>query len=151
MKKILVVCTGNTCRSPFAAGYFNKKFAECKINAVADSAGLFAFAPQKPCDNALLAAKSLGVDLSEHMSRNITSEDILNSDYVFAVSDNHYQMLLPKVSRLNDERKDGKNTELFVLGNGIDDPFGGSFETYKKCYQLIAECVDCIVAEMLKQ
>ena len=43
MRKILMVCTGNTCRSVMAAALFKKYAAERQIEVMVDSAGLHAF------------------------------------------------------------------------------------------------------------
>lgn len=40
MRKVLMVCTGNTCRSPMAAALFKKAAAERQIEVEVDSAGL---------------------------------------------------------------------------------------------------------------
>ena len=62
MNKILFVCSGNTCRSPFAQYYFNKLAKERSIDSCAYSAGLFTGGGDNICENALIAAKDFAVD-----------------------------------------------------------------------------------------
>ena len=68
--KILFVCTGNTCRSPMAEGIF-KTFIT-KDNKLKDiqvsSAGLMATEGQKATENAVIACKDFGADISGHIS-----------------------------------------------------------------------------------
>lgn len=74
MKRILFVCTGNTCRSPMAEGIFKKMLADRGVNGVeCSSAGLFAMTGDSACDNAVKAAERFGVDISAHRARRITS------------------------------------------------------------------------------
>lgn len=128
----------------------NKKASELGYNVIAKSAGLFVFSSETPCQNAVSAASNYGLGelMKIHTSRNIESNDIISSDMIFAVSPNHYEMLKPQVELLNSTRSDGKTTELFCLGNGIDDPFGGTEEDYVKCYGEIADCCDRILSEL---
>lgn len=148
--KILTVCTGNTCRSPFAAAYFNKRFAQLGSDCAAKSAGLFAPCASHPCDEAIAAAEKYGLGdvMKNHTSRNITESDVLGSDVIFALSPEHYRMLRPKVDMLNESRKDGKTTAIYILGNGIDDPYGGDAEIYEKCYEKIAGCAENVIKEL---
>ena len=56
MKRILFVCTGNTCRSPMAEGIFKKMLADRGVNGIeCSSAGLFAMTGDSACDNAVKA------------------------------------------------------------------------------------------------
>ncbi len=152
MKNILFVCTGNTCRSPFAAYYFNKKAAERGLTYKSRSAGLFAAEGESPSIYAVSAAQQFGVssEMKVHKARSITSEDILCSDYIFTLGENHLLMLEPKVKLINAERKDGKNTQIFVLGNGISDPYGGDAEIYRACYLRITKCVDAVIDRLVQ-
>ena len=152
MNNVLFVCTGNTCRSPFAAYYFNKKAAERGLSFVSRSAGLFANEGESPSFAALEAAADFGVyaEMKAHEARSITDEDIVSSEYVFTLGENHLMMLEPKVTLLNADKADGEKTKLYVLGNGIADPYGGNAEIYKACYLRIADCVDAVIDRLVQ-
>jgi arsenate reductase (thioredoxin) len=81
-KKILVLCTGNSCRSQIAEGYL-RHFANGK--AVIYSAGV-----EKHGVNARAVAtmKEDGIDISNHTSNNIDEYKNINFDFVITVCDN---------------------------------------------------------------
>lgn len=127
--KIIFVCTGNTCRSPMAAGYLGSK----KIEWLSvSSKGIFA--DNSPVsENSVIAMNELGIDISSHISSPLTSEDIKSADRIICLAKNHYDYLLgmgvsPK--------------KLSVLGNGISDPFGTGIEQYRKCRDEIISAID---------
>ena len=64
MKKILFVCTGNTCRSPMAMVYTNSATKNYGLDLSADSAGIFADGVSRFSQNAVLAAKKNGLSLT---------------------------------------------------------------------------------------
>ena len=59
MKRVLFVCTGNTCRSPMAELIFNTKAREKGINAQAQSAGLCTIEGLLINDNSYEALKEI--------------------------------------------------------------------------------------------
>ena len=128
-KKLLVVCTGNTCRSPMAAALLDKMLEEKGLSGeyAADSAGVAAFDFQPASENAVLAAKEEGLDLSEHRARRITMEDLDEAELVFVMSEQHRALLssvLPEAAE-----------KLVVMA--IPDPFGGDLSFYKECFAAI--------------
>lgn len=82
MKKILVLCTGNSCRSQIAHGYL-AKFAGG--NAEIYSAGVETHGVNP---RAIATMKADGVDISHHTSNNVTEYASVDFDYVITVCDN---------------------------------------------------------------
>ena len=82
MKKILVLCTGNSCRSQIAEGYL-KHFA--KNNAEIFSAGIETHGVNP---KAISTMKEDGIDISNHVSNNINEYRNIEFDCVITVCDN---------------------------------------------------------------
>jgi arsenate reductase len=82
MKKILVLCTGNSCRSQIAEGYL-RHFAGA--NAQVYSAGIETHGVNP---KAIETMKEDGIDISKHTSNNINEYMDINFDYVITVCDN---------------------------------------------------------------
>lgn len=82
MKKVLVLCTGNSCRSQIAHGYL-AYFA--KGNAEIYSAGIETHGVNP---RAIATMKEDGIDISNHTSNNVNEYANLEFDYVITVCDN---------------------------------------------------------------
>lgn len=82
MKKILVLCTGNSCRSQIAEGYL-KHYAGDK--AVVYSAGVETHGVNP---RAIATMHADGIDISNHTSNNITEYAGIDFDFVITVCDN---------------------------------------------------------------
>lgn len=92
---ILFVCTGNTCRSPMAAGLAAKALSDklhCRPAELPQrgygvlSAGLAAAGGGGPTPEAAAAVKMLGADISAHRSRKLTSGLVHSSDMIFCMT-----------------------------------------------------------------
>ncbi|MBR5246267.1 MAG: ribosomal protein S18-alanine N-acetyltransferase [Clostridia bacterium] len=122
MKKIMFICSGNTCRSPLAEGLFKKYLNDNKITDIeVGSAGAGAFSGDAVSINSILVASNRGVDISDHRARNINLEHLLTTDLFFCMSESHKQVLL----RHCDESK------IVVLK--VPDPYGRPIEAYEEC------------------
>ena len=82
MKKILVLCTGNSCRSQIAEGYL-KHFAGDK--ALVYSAGIETHGVNP---RAIAIMKEDGIDISKHTSNNMEEYRRIGFDYSITVCDN---------------------------------------------------------------
>ncbi len=82
MKRILVLCTGNSCRSQIAEGYL-RYFAD--NNADVYSAGVETHGVNR---RAVQTMKEDGIDISHHTSNNVTEYKNMAFDYVITVCDN---------------------------------------------------------------
>jgi len=82
MKKILVLCTGNSCRSQIAEGYL-RHFANGKAEIY--SAGIETHGVNPV---AIATMKEDGIDISKHTSNNIHEYKGIDFDFVITVCDN---------------------------------------------------------------
>ncbi|MEP6711998.1 MAG: arsenate reductase ArsC [Ferruginibacter sp.] len=82
MRKILVLCTGNSCRSQMAEGYL-RYFAGDK--AIIYSAGIETHGVNP---KAVVSMQEDGIDISSHTSNNIEEYRDLDFDFVITVCDN---------------------------------------------------------------
>lgn len=82
MKNILVLCTGNSCRSQIAEGYL-RHFAGDK--ALIYSAGIETHGVNP---RAIETMKEDGIDISSHTSNHIEEYTALDFDFVITVCDN---------------------------------------------------------------
>ena len=82
MKNILVLCTGNSCRSQLAEGYL-RHFAGDKANVYSAGVETHGLNPR-----AITTMKEDGIDISGHTSNNILEYTGVEFDYVITVCDN---------------------------------------------------------------
>ncbi len=82
MKKILVLCTGNSCRSQLAEGYL-RHYAGDKAKVYSAGVETHGVNPR-----AIETMKEDGIDISEHTSNNILEYTGIDFDYVITVCDN---------------------------------------------------------------
>jgi len=82
MKNILVLCTGNSCRSQIAHGFLASMTAG-KANVYSAGVETHGVNPK-----AISTMKEIGLDISSHTSNNITEYFGVNFDYVITVCDN---------------------------------------------------------------
>lgn len=81
-KKVLVLCTGNSCRSQMAEGYL-RYFAANKAEIY--SAGI---ATHGVNPNAIATMKDDGIDISMHTSTHVDEYQNIDFDFVITVCDN---------------------------------------------------------------
>ncbi|MDF2433202.1 MAG: hypothetical protein JWP44_2833 [Mucilaginibacter sp.] len=82
MKNILVLCTGNSCRSQIAEGYL-RHFAGDKANIYSAGIETHGVNPK-----AIQVMTEDGIDISSHTSNNVDEYKDINFDYVITVCDN---------------------------------------------------------------
>jgi len=82
MKNVLVLCTGNSCRSQLAEGFL-RHFAKNKANIYSAGIEIHGLNPR-----AVEVMTECGIDISAHTSNHIDEYASINFDYVITVCDN---------------------------------------------------------------
>ena len=130
---LMFVCTGNTCRSPIAAGLAKQLAAKrlrCRVSELRGrgveiiSAGAFAMDGGRATPEAVRAARRLGADISRHRSRKFTIDLINRADMIFCMTDGHVASVRRMApSAAADVRRLSKAAD-------IADPIGGGDDVY---------------------
>ena len=81
MKKILILCTGNSCRSQMAEGYL-RHFAKDRAEVYSAGVEIHGVNPR-----AIETMKEDGIDISSHTSNNIDEYRNIDFDFVITVCD----------------------------------------------------------------
>ena len=142
---VLFVCTGNTCRSPLAAGLCRKLLAE-RLHCAPDqlpargfvvlSAGVSAMMGMGATAAAIETARRRGVDLEGHVSQPLSPALLAQADYVFAMTQSHLRAFPMRCGDL------GQRMELLAsTGEDISDPIGGDEQVYDECADRITACL----------
>ena len=155
IRRVLLVCTGNICRSPLAAVMLGRALGQRNVRDVdVRSAGTGAWDGAPASEGAYLVALENGLDLSEHRAQLLTRDLVEGSDLILTMARHHRA----RVDEL------GGQGRVSVLGEYIgkqgddaevSDPFGGDLAIYRDTYTqleaFIAAAADRLMREREKE
>lgn len=131
-ESILVVCTGNICRSPLGERYLKKLHPSKKI----ESAGTGALVGYEADVNAIKVASHKGISLDGHQARQLTRNMTREFSLILAMDKSHVEY----IGKIAPEAR-GK-TMLFghwLNQREIPDPYRKSEEAFNSVYDLIEQ------------
>ncbi|MBR5233485.1 MAG: ribosomal protein S18-alanine N-acetyltransferase [Clostridia bacterium] len=136
---IAFVCSGNTCRSPMAEAIFKDKIKDYREYCSVASFGINAMTGDTAHENAVsVLSQEYNIDISQHRSRIISNYTIDLCDYLICMDKHNYRII---------ELVAGE--KAILLGNGIDDPYGGDIEVYRECAKQIENEIDLLLSSDL--
>ncbi|MDD5084642.1 MAG: L-threonylcarbamoyladenylate synthase [Candidatus Omnitrophica bacterium] len=129
-RNVLLVCTGNSCRSPMAEGWLKHMAGKKgKTEYHFESCGIIGHDGCFPTMEARTVCAEDSVDIVNHSSRTITKEIVEAADEIIAMSDEHEQFILKEYPYLLGRIK--------ILA--IPDPIGMDLDFYRETYRKIKE------------
>lgn len=138
---VLLVCTGNTCRSPMAEVLCRNLIAKklgCPGEELEDrgvmvmSAGVAAMPGGRPSPEAVEVMSDLGLALDGHVAQPLSERLANYADMIFTMTNNHRNAIVTQWPHL------APNVHVLRTDNGdISDPIGGSLEVYRSCAKQI--------------
>jgi len=110
------------------------------------SAGIAAAANDPASRDAVDLLQQQGIDLSDHLSRQVTSDMLSECDHVYAMTESHLAVL-------EEARPDLTGRMQLVTQNGkdISDPIGGGPEIYRQCADELSEAVRRIADDIIRK
>jgi protein-tyrosine phosphatase len=153
--KVLVVCSGNICRSPMVAEYLRDRAARSGLShLVVDSAGTLGIWNAGASAEAVQALREIGLDLSSHRSKGLAETDLRTADLVLAMDREHLALL---ASAFPDERAPRYLLRAFEAGPDpipneeapdLEDPIGAPIEVYRERLRTVLRCVDHLLLHL---
>lgn len=130
MRRLLTVCLGNYCRSPFAQAVLTRRGG---ATVAVRSAGLIGkWQDQSANPSMINAARRLGFDLTHHRGHQITLEDLDWADDVLAMD----AAVLDTLHTICGEANTHK-LRLYLPGRDVPDPMGQDQDTFNACAVVI--------------
>lgn len=132
MFKILLVCTGNTCRSPMAAALLANRTAKAGMTdqISIESAGIAAWR-QPASAHAQTVMRQVGLSVDKHCSKQLDMALLTSADLVLTMTAAHKQALYGMAAGM--EGKIYTLAEFAGDTSDVSDPFGGSEAEYREC------------------
>jgi len=134
MKNILILCTGNSCRSQIAHGFLNH-FTDNSFSIY--SAGIEKHGLNK---NAVKSMADLGIDISHHNSNLIDEYKDEKFDFIITVCDNANETC-PVLPNSNVKKIHKNFTDPSKLNNGL----------YNKEYEKVRDQIKSFIINFIKE
>ena len=150
MSVILVCCTANVCRSPMAAALLRQRLAAKKLDARYRvlSAGIWATEGAPASDNAIATMAERGIDIGDHRSRSLETEDVAGTDLILVMTREHARLIRHTWSQY--AWKVHLLSEMTGKRRDVADPYRGSMDEYRACADVMSRYIDDGVERILE-
>ena len=127
--EVMLVCTGNTCRSPMAEGCLRQLLPkELRGRVTIRSSGTGALPGMPATRTAQAAARQAGFSIERHRATLLTDSLIRQADLIVAMEERHRQAIRDLVPAA---------APVLLCPDGVPDPIGGELSDYQHTLGII--------------
>ncbi len=135
--RLLVVCSGNICRSPMAEAIARDLAARLQVAVEIRSASTLGFQNEPAHEHSIRAMAEGGIDIANHRTTPLSVELIKWADHILVMEDYHVRHIRARVP----------HTEVILLGRYVGkeeivDPIGGTLKQFRACRDELKMCVE---------
>jgi len=145
MKRVLMVCLGNICRSPLAEGILKSKIDADKT--LVESAGTGGWhVGELPDPRSVEVAQNHQIDITYQRCRKFTYADFENFDWIYVMDRSNLADVLSLARNEQDKQKVRLILNEIQQGENLDvpDPYYGGDRGFENVYQMLDEACEVI-------
>lgn len=147
--EVLMVCTGNICRSPMAAGLLRHRLPPALQGRVAvSSAGTHALHGHQAEPLAVQTMADTGIDIRDHRARHITREMVRQADLILTMEQAQLETVQQMLGWNKFHVQLLMNFDPLADGPEIEDPYCGPLSGYQACLQTLEPCIAGVIAHL---
>lgn len=151
MKRVLMVCLGNICRSPLAEGILRSKINPEKV--LVESAGTGGWhVGELPDPRSIEVAQDHHLDITNQRCRKFTYADFQEYDLIYVMDRSNLNDVLSLTKNEQDAQKVQMILNEIHPGQNLDvpDPYYGGDRGFENVFQMLEEACDIIANKIQK-
>lgn len=156
MFRIMIVCTGNICRSPMAQYMLENALEDAEISQVQVlSRAITDGEAGKPIDpRAASTLRSHGLDASMHVAAQVTADELAEMDLILAMDTDHFEELVPELAEIDPSERpqlrmfrsfDPQAANAPHERQGVYDPWYGDAGDFRETWKLVSASLPALV------
>ncbi len=150
-KKILIVCSGNSCRSIMAEAYLKKRAKEERLSLKIESAGTLGIEGMPPMNETYKVLAMENIDSKGLISRGLTKELIGWADIILVMERMHKDRIAAMAPSAMDKVLFLKEFDDAGGDVTIPDPIGKPLSFYKASFDIIKRSIEGFIAHLKKE
>lgn len=144
VRKILMVCLGNICRSPLAEGIMRSKLGD---EYLIDSAGTGNWHEgETPDHRAVSVARKFGIDITGLQARQISTTDFEFFDLILVMDESNFR----NVTALIEDEQHLSKVKMILADRDVPDPYWGDESDFELVFELLDLATDEIISQFEK-
>lgn len=151
MKRVLIVCTGNVCRSPMAMGLLRQRLAQDGLadEVIVTSAGVYGLDGSAASQPGVDVLAERGIDIGDHRAHTVSRQELVAADLVLVMEEAQRKTLfysypdqLVKIFLLSEMSGDYRD---------VKDPYRRPKEEYERCADELTRLIEDGYPTILKR